>query len=80
MKNFDELLKMTEEEKQEYLRREVEKIISEASRENVLKLRLLQAKIDSMRSKIKNPIARANAIYNIMMTQGLNKLNEVLNG
>lgn len=79
MKSFDELLAMTDQEKLGYLKEEVEQIISQAEPRNVLKLRHLQAHIDGIRGRIKNPAVTAQIIYDEMI-MALNELNGALNG
>lgn len=77
MKTFDELIKMTEAEKTEYLETEVEKIIKSAPANNQLKLRQLHAQCNGIRNKVKDEFVRANRMY-YMMVDSLNELNEVL--
>ena len=79
MLTFDELLSMTDEEKLEYLKVESEKVISSSEPNSQLKLRAIQAKCDGIRSRVKNPLVSAQAMYNMMVDQGLNPLSEALN-
>ena len=53
---FDDLLAMTDAEREHYLRTEVERVIQNAPASQQLKLRHLQAQIDSMRRTIKSPL------------------------
>lgn len=68
---------MTDAEKLEYLREEVEKVIAAAPPRLVLKLRALQARVDRVRSRIKNPQVSAGLIYDEMVNSLLT-LNETL--
>lgn len=56
-KSLDEIYKMSDEEKLSYLKEEVEKVITSAPPKNQLKLRKIQARLDGIRRKVKNPIA-----------------------
>ena len=75
MKTFDELKAMTDPEKLEYLKGEVEKVIAAAPPHQVLKLRALQARMDGIRAKVHNPLVRLNQIYGEMFRSFL-KLND----
>lgn len=77
MKTFDELQAMTDTEKLRHLAEEVEKVISAAPPNLVLKLRALQARMDRIRSRIKNPQVSASLIYDEMVNSLLT-LNETL--
>ena len=79
MLTFDELLSMTDQEKLNYLKVEVEKVISSSEPNNQLRLRVLQVKCDGILSRIKSPLSSAQAVYNVMIDQGLNPLSEALN-
>jgi hypothetical protein len=78
MKSFDELFDMSDEDKLEYLHEEVEKIIDNADPKLVLKLRHVQAKIDGIRNRVKNPQVRLEMIYQEMV-DSLIELADALN-
>ena len=67
MKTFDELLAMSEQERGEYLRSEVESVIVSAPENQRLKLRALQARINNVAKHRKDPIASSSAIYGMML-------------
>lgn len=77
MKTHDELQALTDSEKLEYLKNEVEKIINSAPPHQVLKLRALQARMDGIRNRVRNPIVSMNMIADEMMRSFL-ELNEAL--
>ena len=77
MKTFDELSSMTEEDIDKYLREEIEEVINSAPKNQVLKLRALQAKMDGIRNKVKNPQVRLDMIYSEMI-KSLYELNNAL--
>ena len=79
MKSFDELLTMTDQEKLDYLKEEVEKVISKAEPHNVLKLRHIQAQMDGIRARVHNPQVSAKLISDEMI-KSFYELNGVLNG
>ena len=74
MKSFDELLAMSDSEKDEYLRAEAEKVIAQASPNKVLKLRQLQARCDGIRRRVHEPSVAAGMVYGLMLDR-LNELN-----
>jgi hypothetical protein len=80
MKTHDELMSMTQEEREAYRAQEVEKLIAGTPANKRLMLRALQARITREAKKYKNPWMAANAVFDMMMENGLNKLNETLNG
>ena len=73
MISFDELLSMTNDQKDAYLKQESEKIISAANPRNQLSLRHLQSKCDSIRRTGFDPYDSAYKISALMM-QSLGKL------
>lgn len=75
----DELVAMTDDEREQWLQEQVEELIQTAQPRNVLKLRKLQAQLDGIRRRYKDPIARCNAIH-AEMIRSLNELNAVLRG
>ena len=77
MRSFDEMQAMSDEGLEEYLRDEVESIISTAQPHNVLKLRHIQSRMDKIRCKIKNPYMRASMMYQTMM-ESFGELNDEL--
>lgn len=77
MKNHDDLIAMSEDEQMAYLHEEVEKIISSAPPNQTLKLRALQARMDGIRRRIKNPQVRLTMIVKEMMVS-FNELRAVL--
>lgn len=77
MKSFDELRAMTDPERMAYLEQEVERVISSAPPNQVLKLRALQARMDGIRAKVHNPVVRMHKINDEMMRSFL-ELNEAL--
>lgn len=79
MKSFDEISHMTDDERADYLKEEVEKVIQNAPPTMCLKLRALQARLDRVRAKYSNapPIVTAELMYSEMI-RSLNELNEVL--
>lgn len=79
MLSHDELMAMSDEEREAYRKQEIEKAIASASPRMVLKLRALQAKIDRVVKKNKNPLSSAEAVYNLMLEEGLFELNTLLN-
>lgn len=79
MKTHEELSTMSDEELNEYLASEVEKIISLAPKNNVLKLRKTQARIDGIRKRVKNQKVRTEMIYDEMI-KSLVELRDALNG
>lgn len=70
---------LTDDERLAYLNEEVEKVISMAPANQVLKLRALQARMNGIRSRVKDPQVRLTMIANEMMAS-FNELNEVLKG
>lgn len=78
MKTHDELVKMTEAEREQYLRDEVESIISKAPPHSVLNLRKIQAHCDYIRRHTHDPYARASRMYGYMLDEGLFKLQNAL--
>jgi len=75
----NELVAMTDDKREQWLRGEIEEVIQAAQPRNVLKLRSLQARIDGIRRRYKDPVARCNAVY-AEMIYSLNQLNAVLRG
>ena len=71
MKSFDELLKMSDEEKDQYLTEEVEKLLATCDPYNVLKLRHLQSEINRIKKTTVDPYARASRVYGKMMDKFL---------
>lgn len=67
MKPFDELIKMTDDERLAYLESEVEKVIQNARPEIQLKLRAVQAKCNGIRRTVKSPLAAAAQIQGLML-------------
>ena len=79
MLTFDELLHMEDSDRLRYLKEEAEKVINSADPSNQLKLRAIQARCDGIRSRMKNPLVSAQAMYNMMIEDGVNPLSEALN-
>lgn len=75
MKTFDELLTMSESEREAYRREEVERVIASADPKHTLKLRALQAKIDKISRTTVHPLACASKIVG-MMNDKMIELNE----
>lgn len=75
MLSFDKLLIMTDEQKNEYLKQESDKIISAAAPKRQLGLRHLQSKCDSIRRTSFSAEDSAGKITALMM-QSLDKLNK----
>lgn len=67
MKTFDELIKMTDDERLAYLESEVERIIQNARPEIQLKLRATHAKCNGIRRTVKSPLASAAQIQGLML-------------
>lgn len=78
MKSHDDLMAMSSEEREAYRKQEIEKVISSASPRMVLKLRALQARMDRVIKKNKNPLSSAEAVYNLMLEEGLFELNKAI--
>lgn len=77
MKSHEELSSMSEDALFEYLHTEVETIINAASPKDVLKLRAIQAKMDGIRKRVKNPLVSASIMYQEMF-DSLYKLKDHL--
>jgi hypothetical protein len=77
--DHDSLMAMTDEEREKWLKDEIEGVISSAQPSKVLGLRRLQARIDGIKRKHKDPIARCNALHAEMIAS-LNQLNDALKG
>jgi hypothetical protein len=76
---FDDLLKMTDQERLDYLDQEAEKIFARANPNNVLKLRAIHARLSQKRKKIKNRYVAAQMMYHDMLI-ALEYLNDALKG
>ena len=77
MKDHTELMGMTEDERMAYLHEEVEKLIATVPPSHVLKLRALQAKLDGIRKRVKNPQVSMLMIAREMMVS-FDELRQVL--
>ena len=75
MLNFDELLKMTDEERTTHLRLESDKVIDAAPKNRQLKLRWLQSQCNKINRTTADPLEAAREV-SVLMTQHLNKLEQ----
>ena len=74
-----DLSKMSEQELEEYFEQEYQKILDQAPPSSKLKLQALQARMNGIKRRYKDPIARAGAMYGEMMKSFL-QLNDALEG
>jgi len=77
MKDHDDLVSMTEDERMSYLHEEVEKIIATVPPNHELKLRALQARMRGIRRRVKNPQVSMLMIAREMMVS-FDELRQVL--
>jgi hypothetical protein len=74
-----DLSKMTHEQLDKYLEDEVESIIQQSNPRCVLKLRVLQARMNGIRRRVKDPYHRAYLI-NAEMKLSIERLRDAFNG
>ncbi len=80
MLTFDQLRLLPDRVIQAYGRLKAERLIETAPPLQQLRYRALQARTVAAMRRVKNPYLRAELAYRLMMDDGLNPLNEALNG